>query len=224
MINIAIDGPSGAGKSTLAKALAARLGYIYVDTGALYRAIGLYVSTKKIDPKDEKAVISLLGEINLELKFENSRQAVYLNGENVDSKIRTPQISMYASAVSAIPEVRAFLLDLQKNIAKAQNVIMDGRDIGTVILPDAQVKIFLCADNEKRARRRHKELLEKGESVTFEQVLAEMNARDENDRTRKAAPAIQAPDAIKLDNGDLDLDGTVEAAVEIIKSKGVTVN
>lgn len=223
MINIAIDGPSGAGKSTLAKALAARLGYIYVDTGALYRTIGLYVKTKNADPKDEKTVISLLKDIKLELKFENAAQAVYLNGENVNDKIRTPEISLYASAVSAIPSVREFLLELQKNIAKTQNVIMDGRDIGTVILPDAQVKIFLCADNEKRARRRFKELTEKGENVTFEQVLSEMNTRDENDRNRKTAPAVQAPDAVKLDNGDLDLDGTVDAAIEIIKSKGVVV-
>lgn len=223
MINIAIDGPSGAGKSTLAKALAERLGYIYVDTGALYRAIGLYVRSRDADPKDEKTVILLLKNIKLELKFENSVQIVCLNGENVNSKIRTPEISLYASAVSAIPTVREFLLDLQKNIAKENNVIMDGRDIGTVILPDAQVKIFLCADNEKRARRRFKELTEKGENVTFEQVLSEMNTRDENDRNRKTAPAVRAPDAVKLDNGDLDLEGTVRAAIDIIKSKGVVI-
>lgn len=223
MINIAIDGPSGAGKSTLAKALAAKLGYIYVDTGALYRTIGLYVYNKNTDPKDENAVKELLNEINLELKFENGHQSVYLNGENVGDRIRTPQISLYASAVSALPAVRAFLLDLQKDIAKKENVIMDGRDIGTVILPYAQVKIFLIADNTKRAERRYKELLEKGEKVTLEKVLEEMNARDENDRSRKTAPAVQAKDAVMLDNGDLDLDGTVEAALKIIRSKGIDV-
>lgn len=223
MINIAIDGPSGAGKSTLAKALAKRLGYIYVDTGALYRAIGLYAFNCKKDPKSESDITPLLEKINLELKFEDNQQAVYLNGENVNGKIRTPEISMYASAVSAIPAVRAFLLDLQKNIAKENNVIMDGRDIGTVILPDAQVKIFLSASNEKRALRRYKELVAKGQDVTYEKVLCEMNERDKNDSTRKAAPAVQAPDAVLLDNGELDEEGTVMAALEIIKSKGINI-
>jgi len=219
MINIAIDGPSGAGKSSLAKALSAKLGYVYVDTGALYRTVGLYVRRKETDPKDEAAVTALLPEIELEMKFENGAQSVYLNGENVNDKIRTPEMSMYASAVSAIPSVRAFLLDLQKNIAKKENVIMDGRDIGTVILPDAQVKIFLFADNTKRAQRRYEELIAKGEKVTLEDVLEDMTKRDNNDKNRKTAPAVQAPDAVPLDNSELDLEGTVQAALEIIKSK-----
>ncbi|MBQ9921305.1 MAG: (d)CMP kinase [Clostridia bacterium] len=219
MINIAIDGPSGAGKSSLAKALSAKLGYVYVDTGALYRTVGLYVRRKETDPKDEAAVTALLPEIELEMKFENGAQSVYLNGENVNDKIRTPEMSMYASAVSAIPSVRAFLLDLQKNIAKKENVIMDGRDIGTVILPDAQVKIFLFADNTKRAKRRYEELIAKGEKVTLEDVLEDMTKRDNNDKNRKTAPAVQAPDAVPLDNSELDLEGTVQAALDIIKSK-----
>jgi len=219
MIKIAIDGPSGAGKSSLAKALSAKLGYVYVDTGALYRTVGLYVRRKETDPKDEAAVTALLPEIELEMKFENGAQSVYLNGENVNDKIRTPEMSMYASAVSAIPSVRAFLLDLQKNIAKKENVIMDGRDIGTVILPDAQVKIFLFADNTKRAQRRYEELIAKGEKVTLEDVLEDMTKRDNNDKNRKTAPAVQAPDAVPLDNSELDLEGTVQAALEIIKSK-----
>lgn len=218
MINIAIDGPSGAGKSTLAKALASKLGYIYVDTGALYRSIGLYVRRKNVDPHDEKAVSALLCEIDLQLKFENSVQSVYLNGEDVGKSIRTPEISMYASAVSALPPVRAFLLDLQKSIAKKHNVIMDGRDIGTVILPDAQVKIFLTASDQKRAKRRYEELVAKGENVTYEKVLEELITRDRNDSTRKTAPAVKAPDAVLLDNGDLDLEGTLNAALEIINN------
>ena len=223
MINIAIDGPSGAGKSSLAKALSAKLGYVYVDTGALYRSIGLYVSRKGIDPKNEQAVSAVLPEIDLEMKFENGEQSVYLNGENVNGKIRTPEISMYASAVSALPPVRTFLLDLQKGIAKKENVIMDGRDIGTVILPDAQVKIFLFADNTKRAKRRYDELLAKGEKVSLEEVLEDMTKRDNNDKNRKTAPAVQAADAVPLDNSELDLEGTVNAAIEIIRSKGIEI-
>jgi len=218
MINIAIDGPSGAGKSSLAKALSAKLGYIYVDTGALYRSVGLYVRTKNIDPHDENAVKAVLGEINLELRFENGSQSVYLNGENVNGKIRTPEMSMYASAVSALPSVRAFLLDLQKDIARKNNVIMDGRDIGTVILPNAQVKIFLTASDEKRAKRRYDELIAKGESVTYEKVYEELVQRDKNDSTRKTAPAVKAPDAVLLDNGGLNLEETVNEALEIIRN------
>ncbi|MBQ9940806.1 MAG: (d)CMP kinase [Clostridia bacterium] len=216
MINIAIDGPSGAGKSSLAKALAKKLDYIYVDTGALYRAVGLFVRSKEVEPTNMAEVEKLLPLISLELDYENGVQTVYLNGENVNEKIRTPEMSMYASAVSAHPPVRTFLLDLQKNIAKKHNVIMDGRDIGTVILPDAQVKIYLFADNESRAKRRYEELLQKGEKVTLESVLEEMNLRDHNDSTRKTAPAVQAPDAIPLNNSQLDFEGTVDAALEII--------
>ena len=177
MIQIAIDGPSGAGKSTVAKALAAKLGIVYVDTGALYRTIGYYVRSKNVDPKAPAAVEALLPEIEIELKYENGTQIVCLNGENLGDKIRTPEMSMYASAVSAIPAVRAFLLDTQRDIAKKNSVIMDGRDIGTVILPNADVKIYLTASNECRAQRRCDELKAKGIETSYEEVLSDMIAR-----------------------------------------------
>lgn len=219
MIRIAIDGPGGAGKSTVAKAVAKRLDILYVDTGALYRTVGLYVRRLEIDPKDAKAVGESLGGLNIEVKYENGAQCVYLNGENPGDAIRTPEMSMYASLVSAIPAVRAFLLETQKDIARKNSVIMDGRDIGTVILPDADVKIFLTASAECRAMRRYKELIEKGQSVTYENVLAEMNQRDHQDSTREIAPAEAAPDAVLLDNSDLDFGGTVEAVLELVRKK-----
>lgn len=219
MYQIAIDGPSGAGKSTLAKILSKKLGFIYVDTGALYRSIGLYVAKKGVAPDDKAGVIALLPEIDLALTYREGAQVVLLNGEDVGESIRTPQMSMYASAVSAIPEVRTFLLDTQRNIAKTNNVIMDGRDIGTVILPAAQVKIFLVSSFEARAERRVKELAEKGIATTYEEVLADMIERDKNDSTRAVAPAIPAKDAVHLDNSHLTLEGTVEAALAIIKEK-----
>ena len=216
MINIAIDGPSGAGKSSLAKRLAAELGYVYVDTGALYRAIGLYMSENGIDTSDADAVADALSGVDLALEYVDGAQIVVLNGRDVSSDIRMPDVSMLASAVSKIPRVREFLLELQRSMARTRNVIMDGRDIGTVILPDADVKIFLTASVEGRARRRYKELLEKGVNTTFEEVYADMEARDLQDRTRDIAPAVAAPDAVVLDNSDLDLDATVDAALEII--------
>ncbi|HHT53579.1 MAG TPA: (d)CMP kinase [Clostridiales bacterium] len=219
MIKIAIDGPSGAGKSTLAKALAARLGIIYVDTGALYRAVGYYVKSKGVDPQDSVAVEELLPEINIGLKYECGVQNVYLNGENLGDKIRQPEISMYASAVSAIPAVRKFLLETQKSIAREHSVVMDGRDIGTVILPDADIKIFLTATDEVRARRRYNELLAKGIEVKYEDVLAEMKERDARDRSREIAPAIPAPDAVILDNSDCTNEESVEDVLRIIKEK-----
>lgn len=218
-MNIALDGPSGAGKSTVAKALAKRLGIIYVDTGALYRTIGLYVKNKGIDKEDEKSVIGCLSEINLNMEFINGEQIITLNGVNVGDTIRTGEIAMYASRVSAIPEVRAFLLETQRKIARENSVVMDGRDIGTVILPNAEVKIFMTASAEARAMRRYKELVAKGEDCTFEGVLADINLRDKNDSTRKTAPAIPAEDAVFLDNSDLDIEGTVERAIEIINEK-----
>ena len=218
-MNIALDGPSGAGKSTVAKALAKRLGIIYVDTGALYRTIGLYVRNKGIDKEDEKSVIGCLSEINLNMEFINGEQIITLNGVNVGDTIRTGEIAMYASRVSAIPEVRAFLLETQRKIARENSVVMDGRDIGTVILPNAEVKIFMTASAEARAMRRYKELVAKGEDCTFEGVLADINLRDKNDSTRKTAPAIPAEDAVFLDNSDLDIEGTVERAIEIINEK-----
>ncbi len=219
MIKIALDGPSGSGKSTVAKAVSARLGIVYVDTGALYRSIGYYVRTKDKDPKNAEQVAALLPEIELDVKYENGVQCVYLNGENLGDKIRQPEISMYASAVSAIPAVRAFLLETQKSIARKNSVVMDGRDIGTVILPDADVKIFMTASNEARAMRRYKELSEKGVSVKYEDVLREMIERDENDRSRAVAPAVPAEDAIIFDNSDYDLEGSINKVIEIIKEK-----
>ena len=219
MIRIAIDGPGGAGKSTVAKAVAAKLGIIYVDTGALYRTIGYYVKAKGIDPHDATAVSACLPEINIEVKYENGVQCVYLNGENPGDAIRTPEMSMYASAVSAIGDVRSFLLDTQKDIARKNSVIMDGRDIGTVILPDADVKIFMTASAECRATRRYKELMAKGVEVKYEDVLAEMNERDKNDSTREIAPATAAPDAILLDTSDMTFEESVQAIIDIADKK-----
>ena len=200
MIKIAIDGPGGAGKSTVAKALAARLGIVYVDTGALYRTVGYFVRSMDTDPKDAAAVEALLPKIRIELAYENGTQHVYLNGEDLGDRIRTPEMSMYASAVSAIPAVRAFLLETQREISQKNSVIMDGRDIGTVILPDADVKIFLTASDECRAKRRYDELMAKGIDAKYEDVLAELIARDHADSTRSIAPAVAAPDAVVFDN------------------------
>lgn len=219
MIQIAIDGPSGAGKSTVAKALAAKLGIIYVDTGALYRTVGYYVRSREVDPKDSTAVEALLPNIRIDLDHKNGTQIVRLNGENLGDRIRTPEMSMYASAVSAIPVVRAFLLDTQRDIARRHSVIMDGRDIGTVILPDADVKIFLTASNECRAKRRCDELLAKGITTTYEEVLADMIARDRADSTRAVAPAIAAPDAIPFDNSWMTPDECVEKIAALVAKK-----
>ena len=218
-MRIALDGPSGAGKSTVAKALAKRLGIIYVDTGALYRTVGLYVKNQGVSKDDEEKVIALLPEINLGMEFINGEQIVTLNGVNVGDTIRTGEIAMYASRVSAIPEVRAFLLETQRKIARENSVVMDGRDIGTVILPDAEVKIFMFASAEARAKRRYLELVAKGENCTLEGVLEDIKTRDHNDSTRKTAPAVPADDAVMLDNSDLDIEGTVNAVIEIIKTK-----
>ncbi len=216
---IALDGPSGAGKSSLAKRIAKDLGIVYVDTGAMYRTIGLYVTRKGVAPADEEKVIALLPEIALSVRFLDGEQHIFLGEEDVGGLIRTPEISMAASRVSAIPAVRAFLLDTQRNLAKTSSVIMDGRDIGTVIFPDAEVKIFLTASPEARARRRTLELAEKGHPTPYEEVLRDIITRDKNDREREIAPAVAAEDAILLDNSDLDLDGTVAEAIRIIRSR-----
>ncbi|MBQ7821248.1 MAG: (d)CMP kinase [Clostridia bacterium] len=216
---IAIDGPSGAGKSSLARSLAKRLGIIYVDTGALYRTIGLYVANKGIAADNGDAIIASLSDITLELAFKDGVQDVLLNGEPVGDTIRTQKIAAYASAVSAIPKVREFLLDTQRNIAKKSSVIMDGRDIGTVIFPNADVKIFLTADDVSRAKRRFDELSAKGTLTTLEKVLEEMRERDKNDSTRATAPAIPAHDAVILDNSGMSLEETELAALDIINSK-----
>lgn len=216
---IAIDGPSGAGKSSLAKSLASRLGMIYVDTGALYRTIGLYVARLGIDRSDKDSIVSVLDDISIKLTFNNGVQDVLLNGTPVGDSIRTPEIAAYASAVSAIGEVRDFLLETQRSIAKENDVIMDGRDIGTVIFPNADVKIFLTASNESRAARRYEELCAKGIKTTVDIVLNQMNERDRNDQNREIAPAVPASDAVLLDNSSLDLEATVDAALEIIQKK-----
>ena len=218
-MKIALDGPSGAGKSTVAKALAKELGIIYVDTGALYRTIGLYVKRKGLDKSDTEGVISSLPEISLNMEFKDGEQVITLNGERVGDNIRTGEIAMYASAVSAIPQVRAFLLNTQRDIAAKNSVVMDGRDIGTVILPDAEVKVFMVASPEARARRRFLELSAKDENCTFESVLADIIERDKNDSTRKTAPCVPASDAVIFDNSDYDVEGSVKKVIEIIKSK-----
>ena len=219
MIKIAIDGPSGAGKSTVAKALAARMGIIYVDTGALYRTVGYAAIKAGIATKDAAALEALLPDIRIDVRYEDGVQCVYLNGENLGDKIRRPEISMAASDVSAIPAVRAFLLDTQRDIAKRNSVVMDGRDIGTVILPAADVKIFMVASAEARAERRTRELAEKGMPARYEDVLREMKERDAQDSGRAIAPAIPAPDAVHLDNSGLTVEESVAAVLDIIEKK-----
>lgn len=217
-IQIAIDGPSGAGKSSLSRAVAKAMGIIYVDTGALYRTIGYFARSKGISLDRIEELVPLLGKINIEIRYENDTQCVYLNGENLGDRIRENEISMYASKVSAIPEVRSFLLDTQRDIARKNSVIMDGRDIGTVILPQADVKIFLTASNEIRARRRVRELEEKGMPASYETILADMEKRDEQDRNRAIAPAVAAPDAIHFDNSYEGFDEAREALLSVIQN------
>ena len=219
MIRIAIDGPGGAGKSSVAKAVSKALGIIYVDTGALYRNIGLYMLDLGINTKDAETVVPALGGISIEMKFEAGRQVILLNGRDRGDEIRTPAASMAASEVSAIPAVRDFLLDIQRNTAKKNSVVMDGRDIGTVILPDAEVKIFLTASAKARAERRYKELLSKGASVSYEQVYNEMVERDRNDSTRAVAPCVKAKDAVLVDNSNMTEAQTVEQILNIVKKK-----
>lgn len=217
MINIAIDGPAGAGKSSLSRKLAANLGYIYVDTGALYRALGLKFSAMGFTTDLEGDMDSVLNTTTLDIRFIDGEQRVFLDGNDVSDKIRTPEASMMASAVSAKPAVRAFLLDMQRNLAKNNNVVMDGRDIGTVVLPDATVKIFLTADVTERAKRRLLELEQKGEKVTFEEVLKDMEIRDYNDSHRAIAPLKQADDAILADTTLLNLEESLELLEKIVR-------
>ena len=209
MISVAIDGPSGAGKSSLAKRLAADLGFVYVDTGAMYRAIGLYAVRQGADLHDAAAVAALLPQIRLDIRLEGGAQHVYLNGEDVSTAIRAEQIGMAASAVSAHGPVRDFLLETQRSLAAGQNVLMDGRDIGTVVLPNATVKIFLTASAEARARRRCKELQKKGQLADYATVLADIRQRDEQDTHRAIAPLRQAADAIRIDTSEIDFEQSV---------------
>ncbi len=218
--SVAVDGPSGAGKSSLAKAIAAELHILYVDTGAIYRTIGCYARRQGVDAADTKAVIALLQQVKIEMRYDGQGlQHMLLHGEDVTQEIRLPEMSLYASAVSAIPEVRSFLLEMQRDFARRSSVIMDGRDIGTVVLPHANVKIFLQADVEVRARRREKELQERGTPRPFEQVLAEMKERDYNDTHRAAAPLRAAEDAVTVDTSELDFQQSKERLLEIIREK-----
>lgn len=220
IFSVAIDGPSGAGKSTLAKAVAAKLDILYVDTGAIYRTIGCYVKEKGVHPRDNAAVIALLPEIHIEMRYaEDGLQHMILNGKDVTTEIRQNEISQYASDVSAIPEVRTFLLEMQRQFARESSVIMDGRDIGTVVLPDAEVKVFLTAPLAERARRRFVELEQRGTPRAYEDVLREMEQRDYNDSHRAAAPLRQAEDAVLLDTGELNFEESLEALLEIIRKK-----
>ena len=219
MVSVAIDGPAGAGKSTLARRLAAELGYIYVDTGAMFRTIGLYALRAGKDPKDNEAVNALLPEISLKFAFIGGEQHIYLNGEDVSTAIRTEEVGMAASAVGANPEVRAFLLGMQRDMAKTQDVLMEGRDIGTVVLPDATVKIFLTASPEARATRRWKEYQQKGVEVSYEEVLADVRQRDYQDTHRAAAPLRQADDAQLLDTSEMNFEQSLEAMKKMIVEK-----
>lgn len=222
MINVAIDGPVGAGKSTIARECAKRIGFIYVDTGALYRTVGLFCKRNGIEISAENSdniEEAITADLKLEIKLENGTQLVFMNGENVSSEIRLPEMSMAASAVSAIPCVRRFLLETQRKVARENNVIMDGRDIGTVILPDAKVKIFLTAKPEIRAKRRYDELVAKGLDVKFEDVLNDLNTRDYNDSHRAEAPLKQAEDAVLLDTSGYDFEQSVAAVIKLIEER-----
>lgn len=217
IINVAIDGPGGAGKSTVAKAAAKELGLIYVDTGALYRAVGVNALKKGIDTKDEALIKEMLADTDVELKHIDGVQHVFLNGEDVSAEIRTPDASMAASNVSAIQCVRDFLFDTQRNIAKKNNCVMDGRDIGTVVLPDAQLKIFLTASAEVRAQRRFLELKEKGAKEPYEKVLKELKERDYQDSHREIAPLKPAEDSVIVDTSEMPLEESIAAVVNLIK-------
>lgn len=220
MIRVAIDGPSGAGKSTVAKRIAKDFSIIYVDTGAMYRCIGLYVMRQGLDTKNIEQVSSCLEQINLETTYDKQNgQRIFLNGEDVSEAIRTPEASMAASNVSALPPVRSFLLSLQQDMAKRQSLIMDGRDIGTVVIPDAELKIFLTASPESRARRRYLEYVQKGQNPVYEDILNDVIKRDYQDSTRAAAPLCQADDAVKLDTTEINFENTVSLIKEMILNK-----
>lgn len=220
MIRVAIDGPSGAGKSTVAKRIAKDLSIIYVDTGAMYRCIGLYVLRQGFDTKDAQAVTGCLAQIHMETSYDaQNGQRIFLNGEDVSEAIRTSEASMAAPNVSAIPAVRAFLLELQQSMAKKQSLIMDGRDIGTVVIPDAELKIFLTASPESRAKRRYLEYIQKGQDVQYEDVLRDVILRDKQDTSRAAAPLRAADDALFLDTTYIDFEGTVSHIKSLIFHK-----
>lgn len=217
--SVAVDGPAGAGKSTLAKAAAKELGFVYVDTGAIYRTVGLAAWRAGVARDDESGVNALLPGMSVDITYTDGIQHMLLNGEDVTDLIRTPEMSDYASNVSAMPAVRAYLMDMQRQMAERYDVIMDGRDIGTVVLPRASLKIFLTADVEKRAARRHRELADKGVDTSFEEVLAEMRVRDERDSNRETAPLKAAEDAVILDTGDMTLEESIQALLALIRAE-----
>ena len=219
MIAVAIDGPAGAGKSTIARRAAKEIGYIYVDTGALYRTIGLFMLEHGVEVSNQTAVCEQLSNVQVSLAFQSGEQRVILCGKDVSDEIRTAEVSMAASVVSAIPKVREFLFDLQKNIAKKNNVIMDGRDIGTIVLPDAKIKIFLTASPEERAKRRYDEMLSKGMKAEYQEVLADLKIRDYNDSHRAIAPLVPAKDAVLVDTTDNNLEQSVARLIGIIKER-----
>ena len=219
MINIAIDGPSGAGKSTLSRKAAAALGFLYIDTGALYRTVGLAAVRAGIAPTDTQSIAKLPASITVSLQSAADGQHVFLNGEDVTALIRTEQVSAYASVVSAVPQIRAFLLDTQRQLAADNNVVMDGRDIGTVVLPHAQLKIFLTASAEDRARRRFEELQARGEPAVFETVYRDLVERDRRDSERAAAPLVQSPDAVLLDTTGTSFEESLSLLLKTIKER-----
>lgn len=216
---IAIDGPSGTGKSTTAKILAKELSFIYIDTGAMYRAVGLYCFRNNIDIEDEEKVKSILDKIDINIFYKDGNQEIELNGEIVSKEIRENHISHYASVVSQYKDVREKLVSLQQNLAKKNSVIMDGRDIGTVVLPDAELKIYLIASDEVRAERRYKELLEKGQNVEYQKILEELKERDYRDSHRENSPLKRADDAIEVDNSNMTIEEVVEKILELFKKK-----
>ena len=215
-VSIAIDGPAGAGKSTMARACAQALGYLYVDTGAIYRTVGYYMRLMGVGPKDKDGIARLIDEVNIDIRYEDGVQHMILNGADVTGEIRTPEMSMYASGVSAQPCVRAFLLDMQRQLARTHSVVMDGRDIGTVVFPNAELKIFMTADPAIRAQRRYAELTGKGEQVTLEEVMQNLLERDHADQTRAISPLRKADDAIVLDNSFMTIGEELEWALELI--------
>lgn len=217
--SVAIDGPAGAGKSTIAKAAAHRLGFVYVDTGAIYRTVGLGAKQRGYAPDDRKNVAAMLPKLEIDMRYADGVQRMFLDGVDVSEEIRTPEASGYASNVAAMPEVRSYLMEMQRSMARRYDVLMDGRDIGTVVLPDAQLKIFLTASAEERARRRYAQLLEKGTEETYESVLAEIVERDKRDSERETAPLKQAEDAVLLDTSDMTPEESIQAVIDLVAQR-----
>lgn len=219
MFNIAIDGPAGAGKSTIAKKVAKELDFIYVDTGAMYRSMALYLIRKQIKAAEVDKIITLLPGIHVTIAYENGEQHVYLNGEDVSALIRNEEVSQMTSSISTIPEVREKLLDLQRDLAKENNVLMDGRDIGTCVLPNAELKIYLTASTKVRAKRRYDEMVEKGMECNLRELEASIKERDYRDMNREVAPLKQAEDAVLLDTSDMNIEEVVNAIIQMVKER-----